>query len=154
MIKVLEVDFNDEKHCQAVVDLMNHYMEDAMGDHPPHNEEMAEKMIEGLRKHCNKLCVLAEMDGQYVGLVNCFISYGTFAAKPFINIHDVVVLNTYRGKGIGKTMLEEIIKKGEEMDCGKLTLEVREDNTGAKHLYESLGFKEGNPPMLFWSKYY
>ncbi len=154
MIKVIEVDFYNEKHCEAVVNLMNHYMKDPMGSSTVHDPDSAKKLIEGLRNHCNKLCVLAELDGQFVGLVNCFIGFGTFAAKPFINIHDVVVLKTQRGKGIGWAMLENVIKKGEEMGCGKLTLEVREDNPGAQHLYDSLGFKEGTPSMHFWSKYY
>lgn len=153
MVKVINIDFSNPDHCRALVNLMNHYMTDAMGDHPPHDENSAQKLITGLKNQCNKICLLAQTDGQFVGLVNCFINFGTFAAKPFINIHDVVVLDNYRGKGIGRKMLEEVVRRSKEMDCAKITLEVREDNPGAQHLYNSLGFEEGNPPMLFWSKY-
>ncbi len=153
MIRVVEVNFENKTHCKAVVDLMNHYMQDEMGNHPPHTNESAIRLIDGLKRHCNKLCVLAEEDGNFVGLVNCFISFGTFAAKPFINVHDVVVLASARGKGVGRLMLEFVAGKAREMNCVKITLEVREDNASAKHLYNNLGYKEGNPPMHFWTKY-
>jgi GNAT superfamily N-acetyltransferase len=153
MINIFDVDFNNPEHCQAVIDLMNHYMQDDMGDYKPHTKQKAERMIKGLKNHCNKICLLAEEDGVFIGLTNCFISFGTFAAKPFINVHDVVVKDSYRGKGIGRKLLEKINEKAIEINCGKITLEVREDNTNAKHLYNSLGFEEGKPPMHFWTKY-
>ena len=152
MVKVIEVDFDNKEHCRAVIELMNHYMQDPMGDYPPHTPESAERLINGLKDHCNKLCVLAKLEDEYVGLVNSFISFGTFAAKPFINVHDVVVLNKYRGQKIGYKMLDFVAEKAKEMDCAKITLEVRYDNPGAKKLYSNLGYKEGNPPMHFWTK--
>ena len=153
MLNIVEVDFENDAHCRAVVDLMNHYMADTMGNHPPHTQESASQLIEGLKGHCNKLCILAEVEGIFIGLVNCFIGFSTFASKPFINVHDVVVLDTYRGKGIGRKMLEFVAQRAVEMKCAKITLEVREDNSNAKHLYSSLGYKEGQPPMHFWTKY-
>ncbi len=154
MVNIIELDFENKEHCYALINLMNHYMQDKMGNHPPHDSESAKRLISGLKNHCNKLCLLAELNGEFVGLTNCFISFGTFVAKPFINIHDVVVLNTYRGKGIGRKLLEKVAEKAIEINCGKITLEVREDNAGAQHLYDSMGYKEGNPPMHFWSKYF
>lgn len=153
MTEIFEVDFSNKEHCNAIIKLMNHYMTDAMGDHPPHTEASAKRLIEGLKKHCNKLCILAKEGSEYVGLVNCFISFGTFAAKPFINIHDVVVLNTFRGKSIGRKMLDFVTNKAKLMDCTKITLEVRSDNLIAQNLYASLGFADSKPPMYFWTKH-
>ena len=152
MVTILEVDFENEIHCNALIDLMNHYMQDEMGNHPPHTKESALRLILGLKNHCNKICYLAVKNGEFIGLINCFISFGTFAAKPFINVHDVVIKENHRGKGIGRKLLERITEKAKEMDCCKITLEVREDNIRAKYLYNSLGYKEGNPPMHFWTK--
>lgn len=153
MTEIIEVDFSNEEHCIALVELMNDYMTDDMGNHPPHDKESAKRLIDGLKNHCNKLCILAKLDNEYVGLVNSFIGFATFAAKPFINIHDVTVLNSHRGKGIGRIMLEYIVEKAKIMDCAKITLEVRYDNQNAQKLYSSLKFTDGNPPMYFWSKY-
>ncbi len=153
MIKITDVDFSNEEHCRAVIELMKHYMLDKMGDAEPHDSEGENKLIEGLRNHPAKLCLLAEQHGEFVGLTNCFIGFGTFAAKPFINVHDIVVLKSQRGKGIGRLLLSEVQKRAEEMDCGKVTLEVRSDNNNAQGLYKSLGFGECIPPMHFWSWY-
>ena len=154
MVNIIDVNFNNQEHCKAVIDLMNHYMQDDMGGNTaPHTPESGLKLIEGLKNHCNKLCLLAIIEGNFVGLTNCFIGFGTFAAKPFINIHDVVVLNEYRGQGIGKALLNEVISRAQAMQCGKVTLEVRTDNTKAKTLYRNLDFARDNPPYEFWAKY-
>jgi ribosomal protein S18 acetylase RimI-like enzyme len=34
----------------------------------------------------------------------------------------------------------------------KVTLEVRSDNLPAQMLYKSMGFKDSNPSMYFWTK--
>jgi ribosomal protein S18 acetylase RimI-like enzyme len=153
MLQIFEVDFSNEEHCNALVQLMNHYMRDAMGGVSPHTPQSAERLIHGLRNHCNKLCLLAKLNDTYIGLVNCFIGFGTFAARPFINIHDLIVLEGYRDKGIGRQLLEAVVNKGKKKNCAKITLEVRDDNFRAQYLYSSLGFGEGKPPMHFWTKY-
>ena len=67
-------------------------------------------------------------------------------------IHDVVIHSNFRGKGLGKALLERIIEESEIRGYCKLTLEVREDNTSAMALYKNLGFIECEPNMYFWTK--
>jgi len=153
MVNIIECDFENSIHCNAVIELMNHYMASKMGGNlPSYDNEEAERMINGLKNHTSKLVLLAIDNDEFVGLSNSFINYGTFAAKPFINIHDIIVLEKYRGSGIGRQLMEAIILKAEQFNCGKITLEVREDNTEAQGLYNSLGFEESRPIMHFWTK--
>ena len=84
-------------------------------------------------------------------MVNCFIGFGTFAAKPFINIHDIIVKDKFRGQGIGRKLLEEVKQRAVSMDCAKITLEVREDNHKAQRLYQSMGYADCKPAMRFWT---
>ncbi|MBA7516134.1 hypothetical protein ES705_08179 [subsurface metagenome] len=154
MVKIVECDLNNPEHRKAVIDLMNHYMADTMGGKlPPHAPGKAEKMVEGLDQHPSKLVLLAEYKGEFAGLSTSFINYGTFSVKPFINIHDIVVLSKYRGEGIGRKLMEGIIEKAKQFDCGKITMEVREDNIEAQQLYKSFGFDESKPVMHFWTKH-
>jgi ribosomal protein S18 acetylase RimI-like enzyme len=154
MTHIEECNFSHPAHRQAIIDLMNHYMEGTMGGNlKPHSSGKAQQMLDGLAAHPAKLILLAKKDNSYIGLANCFIGFGTFAAKPYYNVHDLVVLENYRGKGIGRMLLEYVIEKARELNFGKVTLEVREDNLGAQHLYQSMGFGESNPAMHFWSKY-
>ncbi len=155
MVSIKECNFKDPLQRQAIIDLMNHYMADKMGGQlPPYSKETAQAVVEGLEKHPSRVTLLAEYKGAYVGLINSFVNFGTFAGKPFINIHDVVVASEYRGLKIGRKMMEAIDSKAEELGCGKITLEVREDNISAQKLYKSMGYDEGKPVMHFWSKYF
>ncbi|NBQ06516.1 MAG: radical SAM protein [Betaproteobacteria bacterium] len=45
---------------------------------------------------------IAWLDGQPIGLINCFEGYSTFKAKPLLNVHDIAVLDGYRGQGVGQ----------------------------------------------------
>jgi GNAT superfamily N-acetyltransferase len=149
-----QADFSRTDHRQAIIALMNDYMADTMGGKlPSYSKTMANEVLKGLEEHPSKLILLVKLENKYIGLTNCFINFGTFAAKPFINIHDIVVLKNYRGKGVGRILMEEIIRQASELDCAKITLEVREDNTYAQKLYRKMGYEECDPPMHFWTKY-
>ncbi|MBI4133247.1 GNAT family N-acetyltransferase [Candidatus Uhrbacteria bacterium] len=54
-------------------------------------------------------------------------------------VHDVVVSSDYRGKGIGKMLVEALIAKGRELGCKHVDLTSNpKRDTGA--FYSSLGF--------------
>jgi ribosomal protein S18 acetylase RimI-like enzyme len=152
-IRTIQCDYNNAGHCKAQIDLMRLYMTDKMGGAAPLSDEQNQLLIEGLKNHPTTYTLLAIYKGEYVGLTNSFINFGTFMAKKFLNIHDVVVDPQYRGLGIGKILMEANIQGAKEMGCGKVTLEVREDNRVAQNLYRQLGFGECHPNMYFWAKY-
>jgi ribosomal protein S18 acetylase RimI-like enzyme len=95
---------------------------------------------------------LAEAGGTVCGLLVAFENFSTFTVRPMINIHDLIVLPGYRGKGIGRQLLEAAVAIGRERGCSRITLEVRKDNFSAQHLYQSLGFGETDPSMYYWRK--
>ncbi|MFQ5634914.1 MAG: GNAT family N-acetyltransferase, partial [Gammaproteobacteria bacterium] len=80
-----------------------------------------------------------------VGAAVCFFGYSTFKARPLRNIHDLAVLPGQRGRGIGKALLAAVEARARDGGCCKLTLEVLDDNLGARRLYASLGFGDGGP---------
>jgi ribosomal protein S18 acetylase RimI-like enzyme len=136
-----------------LVNLMNEYKSDEMGDGEPYAEGQKEKLIEGLRNHPSKLILLAAADEHFVGLCNCFINFATFTVKPFINIHDVIVTRAYRNKKVGRRIIEKVIERAVELGCSKVTLEVREDNMNARHLYNDSGFSDAEPRQYYWTCY-
>ena len=66
--------------------------------------------------------------------------FSTFTGKPLINIHDLTVTAGCRGRGIGRLLLKAVEAKARELGCGKVTLEVREDNAPARQFYQALVF--------------
>jgi len=151
-IQVLSCDFDDHEHTQQVKILMNEYITDPMGGSKPLNEKEQDMLIVGLKNTPGTITLLAKSGEQYAGLLNAFVHFSTFAVNPMINIHDVIVKKEFRGQGIGRAMMDEIVKIAYEIGCSKLTLEVREDNVVAQNLYKDMGFRNGSPPMMFWTK--
>ncbi len=151
--KVFECDFVNPTHCEALAELMNAYITDKMGGGQPYSHHQRNILIEGLKNHPSKLVLFIAADDKIIGLANCFINFATFSLKPFINIHDVIVLKEYRGRGAGKILLEGVIDFARKKGCSKITLEVRKDNIVAQNLYRSLDFNESDPPYFFWTKY-
>lgn len=151
-IKIIECDFKDPHHTNALVSLLNHYIMDKMGGAVPLDEKQGQRLVKGLENHPSKLILFAGLEENMIGLAVCFINFATFTVKPFINIHDIVVLDEYRNTGVGRILMQGIHQAAASIGCSKITLEVREDNHNAQYLYQSLGYRECTPKMHFWEK--
>ena len=73
-----------------------------------------------------------------VGLALYFYSYSTWKGKC-IYLEDLIVTETYRGKGIGKQLLDRIIQKAKEEDARRVVWQALDWNTPAIEFYKSLG---------------
>lgn len=153
-LEIIACDFSNPLHREALVNLMNEYIADKMGGGEPYTDDQKIKLVQGLRDHPTSMVFFAITENSFVGLVNCFVNFATFTVKPFINIHDVIVTEKWRGKGVGRKMLERVIDEGRKIDCSKITLEVREDNKRARSLYQSLGFDDADPRQFYWAKFF
>lgn len=152
-VKIIECDFTNPLHTSTLVRLLNHYIMDKMGSAVPLDQIQERRLVEGLENHPSKLILFAALGEDMIGLAVCFINFATFTVKPFINIHDIVVLDKYRNTGVGRKLMEGIHQAAASLECSKITLEVREDNHNAQYLYQSLGYRECIPKMHFWEKH-
>ncbi|HET7732767.1 MAG TPA: GNAT family N-acetyltransferase [Paludibacter sp.] len=152
MIEFEFCDFENPTHLTALVDLLNMYMADPMGDSPQLNKLQQLRLVDGLANHPSSFVLLQLYAGKIVGLATCFINFSTFMVKPYLNVHDFFVHYDYRGKGLANSLMQELVSISNERKYCKITLEVREDNHVAQGLYKSLGFENCKPNMLFWTK--
>ena len=148
-----ECDFSDVTDLKAVGTLMNAYIKDQYGGGELLDMSRQLHLVDALNEHPKSIVLLAEIDGVRCGMVVAFENFSTFSVRPMINIHDVIVLEEYRGKGVGKRLMEAVEAIAIERQCSRITLEVREDNEVAQSLYKKMGFGETAPPMLYWRKY-
>ena len=139
-IEVFPADLSDPSHCTSIVEVLNSYASDPVGGGEPLSWDVRKRLISALRDHPTTLVMLAFDDQQAVGIAICFLGFSTFQARPLLNIHDLAIVPTHRGKGIGRALLEAVQAHARDRGCCKLTLEVQEDNQRARHLYESFGF--------------
>jgi GNAT superfamily N-acetyltransferase len=146
-------DYDNPAHLQAVASLLNGYIEDEMGGGTLLSAEEQTRLTGELCCRPASVVLLAESGGVYCGLLVAFENYSTFTVRPMMNIHDVFVLKTHRGKGIGRRLMQAAVDEAEKRSCSRVTLEVRQDNVVAQNLYRSIGFDETDPPMYYWRKY-
>jgi ribosomal protein S18 acetylase RimI-like enzyme len=156
-VLVLQASYSNAVHAEAIGFLLNQYAEDAMGGGQSLSMDTRQQLAIELAKRPHAFSVLAFISGEPVGLVNCFEGFSTFACRPLINVHDVVVIASARGMGISQKMLAKVEEIARQRGCCKITLEVLEGNEAAKGAYRKLGFADYqlDPEMgraLFWQK--
>lgn len=152
--EIIRIDLNDSQHAEALVDLLDQYSRDPMGSDAPLPTDVYENLVPRLKQIDQFRGLLAQIDGEFVGLANCFLGFSTFKARPLINIHDLAVSPAARGQGVGSALLQAVDQLAQEEACAYVTLEVRADNR-ARQLYLRHGFVEGDPAtdaMSFFKK--
>ena len=139
-LRVVAVDLENKAISTAWLDLLDHYAHDPMGGGTGLSDYAKAHLVSQLKDLPNFHGALAFAGDEAVGLINCFAGFSTFAAKPLLNIHDVVTRADQRGQGVGQALLQWAEKRARELGCCKLTLEVLSNNTRAMAAYERAGF--------------
>ncbi|MCC5612812.1 GNAT family N-acetyltransferase [Nostoc sp. CHAB 5834] len=157
MIEIVEADLSLPAHADAMIQLMDEYALDPMGGGKGLSDYAKANLGAELAKRFAAHVILAFVDAEPAGLVVCLEGFSTFACKPLLNIHDVIVALSYRGRGLSKLLLQKAEEIALDLGCCKLTLEVLEGNHVAQSAYKACGFSgyELNPQMgkaLFWEK--
>ena len=139
-LRIREADFEDSRDAEGIVAVLNSYAIDPMGGSQALSPDVRERLVPTLREHPTSLVLLAFVDDEPVGIAICFFGLSTFRARPLLNIHDLAVLPGYRGQGVGRALLQAAEDRARMKGCCKLTLEVRDDNTSARAVYQRFGF--------------
>ena len=156
-LTIARVDYADPAQGAELFRLLDHYARDPAGGGKALDPARKDTLLTGLAATPNAFSLLAFLDGKAVGLANCFTGFSTFAMKPLVNIHDVVVHADVRGRGIGRALFAAIEAEARSLGAAKVTLEVLSGNEPAKALYHALGYGDYvlDPHMgqaLFWQK--
>ncbi|MBA4212715.1 MAG: GNAT family N-acetyltransferase [Polaromonas sp.] len=139
-VTTVRADYADPAHAAALVLLLDAYASDPAGGGEGLSEFAKQNLVRELAARPQAYSVLAFDGHQPVGLVNCIEGFSTFACKPLVNVHDVAVLASYRGRGIAEQMLALAETIARERGAVKMTLEVLSGNHGAVRLYERIGY--------------
>lgn len=157
MEEILIADLSLPVHASAIVYLLNEYAKDNMGGGAELPEFVKNNLVPELRKRQGAHVVLAYIEGSPAGMAVCFEGFSTFACKPLLNMHDIIVDAKYRGRGLSKRLVAKAEEVAVSLGCCKLTLEVLEGNAVAQAAYKASGFAgyELDPKMgkaMFWQK--
>lgn len=139
-ISVRRADYASASDARAVVDLLDAYARDPAGGGEPLSAYAREHLVAELAARPQAFSILAFDGNQAVGLVNCIEGFSTFQCRPLVNVHDVAVLASHRGRGVARQMLLKAEDIARERGAVKMTLEVLSGNASALALYRRLGY--------------
>lgn len=157
VIEIVEADLSLRAHAEATVSLLDQYALDPMGGGSGLSAFAKANLIVELRRRSWLRVILAWSGAEAVGLAICIEGFSTFACKPLLNIHDLVVARKFRGRGIGNQILHRVEMLARELGCCKITLEVLEGNSIAQKLYSRCGYDgyQLDPTIgkaMFWQR--
>ncbi|MDD5274263.1 MAG: GNAT family N-acetyltransferase [Methylovulum sp.] len=154
---IILADLSSPDHAQTIMDLLDEYAQDPMGGGQALSAFVRSNLVAELKKRQGVYVLLAMHNEEAVGMAICFEGFSTFACKPLLNIHDVIVSAKYRGRSIARRLLAKAEEIAVASGCCKLTLEVLTGNTAAQAAYKACGYAgyELDPTMgqaMFWQK--
>ena len=111
--------------------------------------EEARRIFERVRRNPDYRIYIAAADGKVIGTFSLLIMENlAHRGAPMSFVENVVVDEVWRGKGVGKRMMEFGMDRSREMGCYKVTLSSHLEREAAHRFYESLGFRKHG--YSFW----
>jgi GNAT superfamily N-acetyltransferase len=86
-------------------------------------------------------CLLAEADGEALGLAIHRPSYSTFDGRPGLYVEDLFVAESARQLGIGRLLMARLAAIARRRGCTRMSLAVLHWNP-AREFYRRLGFTQ------------
>ncbi|MFB8029590.1 GNAT family N-acetyltransferase [Streptomyces sp. NPDC056465] len=110
---------------------------------PPSRDEVAELLgrVLSLAHVGDAALRAAYLDRRLVGF-GYWLRYARPTHRPHADLEKIAVDAEVHGRGVGRALTTALIADARETGIEVLTLDARGDNTGALHLYRSLGFSE------------
>jgi len=86
--------------------------------------------------------LVAELDGQVVGLAHYIFRPSTWADKDFCYLEDLFVDPKVRGKGVGRALIDELHKIAIAKGSKRLYWTTAPDNETARKLYDKVAITD------------
>lgn len=111
-----------------------------------------EKQLHGLRlildnPALGRLFVLRDQD-RVAGMANMLITVSTAEGCRVAVLEDVIIGNEYRGKGLGRRLVEHVLAWAKTDGMTRITLLADRDNKAAMGFYRKLGFEHSHMVVL------
>jgi len=132
----------EERHAEAILTIFNDAIVNstALYDYKPRSAESMVLWFATKRSNHFPVIGFEDDDGKLMG----FASYGTFRAWPAFKYtveHSIYLHSDYRGQGLGRKLLEELMKIARERDVHTLVGVIDTANDASIALHAKLGFE-------------
>ena len=86
--------------------------------------------------------LLAEEDGEILGLVSYSVRPNLYCAGDIARIEELVIRGDAQGRGIGAALIDELLHFLESIDCVKVAVATGRDDDVAQRFYRTHGLGE------------
>lgn len=97
-----------------------------------------EELKNDLIKNFDRLTTLVILDDEKIVGYLSYIIKKRHTGK--LDVDQLIILEEYRGKGLGKKLMEEVKKIAEENECDRIELDCWLFNENAINMYEHIGY--------------
>jgi len=111
-------------------------------DFAPDSERQRRGLGAVLDSPLGRIAVATAPDGSVVGMCSGQLVYSTAEGAASVWIEDVVVAEGWRGRGIGRALLDHVLAWANERGATRAQLLVDLDNPPALEFYRHLGWSE------------
>ncbi|MGC7402619.1 N-acetyltransferase family protein [Pandoraea pneumonica] len=87
--------------------------------------------------------MVAELDGQILGLVHFLYHRHTTMAGPICYLQDLFTVQAARGKGVGRALIEAVYAEAKKAGSERVYWQTHETNETAMRLYDQVATKSG-----------
>ncbi|HET7333721.1 MAG TPA: GNAT family N-acetyltransferase [Rhizomicrobium sp.] len=87
--------------------------------------------------------LVAEQDGALLGLVHYLFHRSTTAIEPSCYLQDLFTVQTARGNGVGRALIEAVYARAREAGCTNVYWLTHETNKTAMQLYDAIADRPG-----------
>ncbi len=87
--------------------------------------------------------MVAEHDGELIGLVHFLLHRSTTHLHPSCYLQDLFTAEAARGKGVGRSLIEQVYAWAEARGVGRVYGQTHETTTTAMRLYDTIADKSG-----------
>jgi GNAT superfamily N-acetyltransferase len=89
------------------------------------------------------LALVAEHSGSLLGLAHFLFHRSTISLQSTCYLQDLFTLEGARGKGVGRTLIEEVYRHAKRAGCHRVYWQTHETNANAMKLYDKVAEKSG-----------
>ena len=87
--------------------------------------------------------VVAEKEGQLVGLVHYLFHRSTIYIEPICYLQDLFTNEAMRGQGVGRALIEAVYEQARTAGCPRVYWQTHESNLTAMKLYDKVADRSG-----------
>ena len=106
------------------------------------SDQQLELTWQRIHSDFNIKAVIAEKDGQIVGIAHYIFRPSTWEVKDFCYLEDLYVDSRVRGEGIGRALINELEKIATQAGSKRLYWTTAPDNVVARRLYDKVAITD------------